>query len=57
MAACSRSATGPNPPEPGVIIAMTEPAGAANAPLLGSRHVTPSGVVSVTTAAASEETP
>ena len=29
MAAGSRSATGPNPPEPGVTMSMTEPAGAA----------------------------
>ena len=52
MAAGSRSATGPKPPEPGVIMSMTEPAGAANAPLLGRWRVAPSGVVSVTTAAA-----
>ena len=52
MAAGSRSATGPKPPEPGVIMSMTEPAGAANAPLLGRWRVAPSGVVSVTTAGA-----
>ncbi len=35
MAARSRAAGGPKPPEPGVIMSMTEPAGALNAPLLG----------------------
>ena len=35
MAAGSRSAIGPKPPEPGVTMSMTEPAGAPNAPLLG----------------------
>ena len=40
MAAGSRSATDPKPPDPGVIMSMTEPTGAANAPLLGRRRVT-----------------
>jgi hypothetical protein len=52
MAAGSRAATAPKPPEPGVIISMTAPAGALNAPLPGKWRVAPSGVVSLTTAAA-----
>src|SRR5262249_3341125 len=47
-----RSVAQPKPPDPGVNISIIEPAGAANAPLLGSDRVMPSGVVSVTTAAA-----
>src|SRR5689334_5299827 len=43
---------GPKPPEPGVIMSMTEPAGAANAPLLGRSRVAPSAVVSFTAAPA-----
>ena len=52
MAAGSRPSTGPKPPEPGVIMSTTEPAGARKAPLLGRWRVAPSGVVSVTTAGA-----
>ena len=36
MAAGARLAAAPKPPEPGVIMSTTEPAGAWNAPLLGS---------------------
>jgi hypothetical protein len=52
MAAGARLAGIPKPPEPGVIISITEPAGAWNAPLHGSLRDLPSGVVSMTTAAA-----
>src|SRR6516165_8209007 len=52
MAARSRAATAPKPPEPGVIISMTEPVGALNAPLPGKCRVAPSGVVSLTKAGA-----
>ena len=52
MAAGSRLAGAPKPPEPGVIMSTTEPAGALKAPLLGRWRLAPSGVVSVTTAAA-----
>src|SRR5262245_654853 len=52
MAARVRSPGAPNPPDPGVIMSTTDPAGARNAPLLGRLRVTPSGVVRVTTAAA-----
>src|SRR5215470_7914625 len=57
MAADARSAGRPNPPEPGVIMSITAPAGAANAPLLGRLRVAPSGVVRVTTAAAPARPP
>ena len=52
MVAGARLAGTPKPPEPGVIISITEPAGAWNAPLHGSLRDLPSGVVSVTTAVA-----
>ena len=52
MAAWSRCAGGPKPPEPGTIMSTTEPAGARKAPLLGRWRLLPSVVVSVTTAGA-----
>src|ERR1043165_8228108 len=57
MAACVRLAGTPKPPEPGVIMSITEPAGAWNAPLQGRLRDLPSGVVSVTTAAAPARPP
>src|SRR5215475_7351563 len=52
MAAGARLPGAPKPPEPGVIMSTTEPAGAWNAPLQGRLRDLPSGVVNVTTAAA-----